>query len=262
MRCIKMNSSYSKLVENLEYLKLTQMSLHLDKTIDFMNRNELSFTDALIKLTDYEIDMKEINMVKAMVKVAAFPHLKELKDFDFAFQPSINKEQILDFETLRFIERKENIVFIGSSVVGKTHLATSIGIAEAKKRTSTYFIKCNDLILNLKKAQLENRLEARLKHYSKYKLLIIDEIGYLPIDEEDAKLFFQLIDMRYEKKSTIFTTNSNFKTWGEIFQDPKIANAILDRILHHATVVTIKGDSYRIKDHIQREKKSKVDILK
>lgn len=155
-----MNSSYSKLIENLEYLKLTQMVLHLDETIDFMNRNELSFTDALIKLTDYEIDMKEINMVKAMVKVAAFPHLKEIKDFDFSFQPSINKEQILDFETLRFIERKENIVFLGSSGVGKTHLATSISIAAAKKRTSTYFIKCNDLILNLKKAQLENRLEA------------------------------------------------------------------------------------------------------
>lgn len=253
-----MNSSYSKLIENLEYLKLTQMVLHLDETIDFMNRNELSFTDALIKLTDYEIDMKEINMVRAMVKVAAFPHLKEIKDFDFSFQPSINKEQILDFETLRFIERKENIVFLGSSGVGKTHLATSIGIAAAKKRTSTYFIKCNDLILNLKKAQLENRLEARLKHYSKYKLLIIDEIGYLPINEDDAKLFFQLIDMRYEKKSTIFTTNSNFKSWGEIFQDPKIANAILDRILHHASVVNIIGDSYRLKNHIQKDTKSEV----
>ncbi len=253
-----MNSSYSKLIENLEYLKLTQMVLHLDETIDFMNRNELSFTDALIKLTDYEIDMKEINMVKAMVKVAAFPHLKEIKDFDFSFQPSINKEQILDFETLRFIERKENIVFLGSSGVGKTHLATSIGIAAAKKRTSTYFIKCNDLILNLKKAQLENRIETRLKHYSKYKLLIIDEIGYLPIDEDDAKLFFQLIDMRYEKKSTIFTTNSNFKSWGEIFQDPKIANAILDRVLHHASVINIVGDSYRLKNHIQKEDKSEV----
>ena len=257
-----MNSSYSKLIENLEYLKLTQMVLHLDETIDFMNRNELSFTDTLIKLTDYEIDMKEISMVKAMVKVAAFPHLKEIKDFDFSFQPSINKEQILDFETLRFIERKENIVFLGSSGVGKTHLATSIGIAAAKKRTSTYFIKCNDLILNLKKAQLENRLEARLKHYSKYKLLIIDEIGYLPIDEDDAKLFFQLIDMRYEKKSTIFTTNSNFKSWSEIFQDPKIANAILDRVLHHASVVNIVGDSYRLKNHIQKDNKSEAEPSK
>jgi len=230
------------------------MVTHLDETIDFMNNNDLSFVDTLIKLTDYEIDMKEINMVRSMVKVAAFPHLKEIKDFDFSFQPSVNKEQILDFASLRFIERKENIVFLGPSGVGKTHLATSIGIAAAKKRTSTYFIKCHDLILNLKKAKLENRLENRLKHYAKYKLLIIDEIGYLPIDSDEAKLFFQLIDLRYENKSTIFTTNSNFKDWSEIFQDPKIANAILDRILHHATVVSIVGDSYRLKDHIKSEK--------
>lgn len=150
-----MNSSYLKLIENLKYLKLNQMITHLDETVDFMNKNNLSFIDALIKLTDYDIDMKEINMIKSMVKVAAFPHLKEIKDFDFSFQPSVNKEQILDFTTLRFIEQKENIVFLSSSGVGKTHLATSIGIAAAKKRTSTYFIKCNDLILNLKKAELE-----------------------------------------------------------------------------------------------------------
>src|SRR5699024_8590939 len=125
-------------------------------------------------------------------------------------------------------EEEDNIVFVGTSGVGKTHLATSIGIAAAKKRTSTYFIKCHDLISNLKKAKLENRLDTRLKHYTKYKLLILDEIGYLPIDSEEAKLFFQLIDRRYENKSTIFTTNSNFKSWKDIFQDTKVANAILD----------------------------------
>lgn len=251
-----MNSTYTKLIQNLEYLKLKQMVVHLDETIDFMTNNQLSFSEALVKLTDYEIDMKEITMVKSMVQVGAFPHHKEIKDFDFDFQPTVNKQQILDFTTLRFLELKENIVFLGPSGVGKTHLATSIGIVAAKKRTSTYFIKCNDLILNLKKAKLENRLESRLKHYAKYKLLIIDEIGYLPIDAEDAKLFFQLIDMRYEKKSTILTTNANFKTWVDIFQDPKIANAILDRVLHHATVVNIIGPSYRLKDHLEREKET------
>lgn len=109
------------------------------------------------------------------------------------------------------------------------------------------------MIQNLKRARLENRLESRLKHYSKYKLLIIDEIGYLPIDHEDAKLFFQLVDMRYERRSTIFTTNVNFKAWDEVFQEPKLANAILDRILHHATVVTMVGKSYRLKDHLAKE---------
>ncbi|WP_458411699.1 IS21-like element helper ATPase IstB [Schinkia sp. CFF1] len=246
-------TNYQQLLQNLEYLKLKQMTLHLNEVIDFSVNNQLSIIDTIIKLTNYEIDVREQNMVQSMVKVGAFPHLKEIKDFDFAFQPTINQQQILDFLTLRFIEKNENIVFLGPSGVGKTHLATSIGIAAAKKRTSTYFIKCHDLIQNLKKARLENRLESRLKHYTKYKLLIIDEIGYLPIDSEDAKLFFQLIDMRYEKRSTILTTNVNFKSWDEIFQEPKLANAILDRILHHATVVAIVGPSYRLKDHLEKE---------
>lgn len=247
------STNFQQLLQNLEYLNLKQMTLHLNEVLDFSVNNQVSFIDTLIKLTNYEIDVREQNMTQAMVKVGAFPHRKELKDFDFTFQPSINQEQILDFLTLRFIEQKENIVFLGPSGVGKTHLATSIGIAAAKKRTSTYFIKCHELVQNLKKALLENRLESRLKHYSKYKLLIIDEIGYLPIDTEDAKLFFQLIDMRYEKKSTIFTTNINFKAWDEVFLEPKLANAILDRILHHATVVPIVGDSYRIKDYLDKE---------
>jgi DNA replication protein DnaC len=248
-----MTTNYQQLLHNLEYLKLKQMTLHLSEVIDFSVNNQMSFIDTLIKLTSYEIDVREQNMIQSMVKVGAFPHLKEIKDFDFNFQPSLNQQQILDFLTLRFIEKNENIVFLGPSGVGKTHLATSIGIAAAKKRTSTYFIKCHDLIQNLKRARLENRLEARLKHYTKYKLLVIDEIGYLPIDAEDAKLFFQLIDMRYEKRSTILTTNVNFKSWDEIFQEPKLANAILDRILHHATVVTIVGESYRLRNHLAKE---------
>lgn len=226
---------------------------HLDDIIDTAVSNQHSFVETLVKWTNHEIDLREKNMIRSMVRVAAFPHLKEVKDFDFSFQPSVNKQQILDFTSLRFIEDKENIVFLGPSGVGKTHLATSIGIAAAKSRISTYFIKCHELIQHLKKAKIENRLEARLKHYTKYKLLVIDEIGYLPIDHEDAKLFFQLIDMRYEKKSTILTTNVNFKGWDEVFQDSKLANAILDRVLHHATVVSIIGDSYRIKDHFDNE---------
>ena len=164
-------TSYQQLVQNLEYLKLKQMGLHLNEVVDFSLNNQISFIDTLMKLTNYEIDVREQNMIHAMVKVGAFPHLKEIKDFDFSFQPSINQQQILDFTTLRFIEGNENIVFLGPSGVGKTHLATSIGIAAAKKRTSTYFIKCHDLIQNLKKARLENRIESRLKHYTKYKLI-------------------------------------------------------------------------------------------
>lgn len=244
-----MITRHEQLINNLNYLKLNEMILNLNETIDFINANSLSFEEGLIKLTGYEIDHKEESAIRAMVKVGAFPHLKELKDFDFGYQESINKQQIVDFTNHRFIAEKENIVFLGSSGVGKTHLATSIGISAAKKRISTYFIKCHDLITNLKKAKLENRLESRLKHYSSYSVLIIDELGYLPIDKEDSKLFFQLIDRRYEKKSTIITTNINFNNWDEIFMDPVIANAILDRVLHHAHVVNITGKSYRLKDY-------------
>lgn len=242
-----------QLKKNLEYLKLKQMNTHLDEVLDFITTNNLSFIEGLIKLTSYEIDFKEANMIRSMVKVGAFPHQKGLNDFDFSFQPSINAQQMKDFEALRFIENQENIVFLGSSGVGKTHLAVSIGIAAAKKRYSTYFVKCHDLILQLKRAKLENRLDARLKHFCKYKLLIIDELGYLPIEKDDAKLFFQLVDMRYEKRSTILTTNINFNSWDDVFYDPVIANAILDRILHHAHVVSINGKSYRLKEYIKQE---------
>ncbi len=244
-------TEYEHLINNLEYLKFKEMPVHLSNTIDFVTNNGLSFVQGLIKLTDHEVTFKEANMVKAMVRVAGFPHFRELKDFDFSFQENINKEQIMEFTSHRFIHENQNIVFMGSSGVGKTHLATSIGISTAKKRISTYFIKCHDLITQLKKAKLENRLDARIKHFTKYKCLIIDELGYLPIEAEDSKLFFQLIDRRYEKRSTIITTNINFSSWGDIFKDPTIANAILDRILHHSHIVSITGKSYRLKDYYE-----------
>lgn len=197
-------NNYQLLQRNLQDLKLTQMSLKIDEYITKINEDKISIVDALCELTSREIEVKNFNATNAMVKVAGFPHLKEIKDFDFDFQPKINKQQFLDFESLRFLENNSNIILIGNSGVGKTHLATSIGIAAAKKRISTYFIKCQDLIEQLKKAYLENKLDSRIKHFSKYKLLIIDEIGYLPIGEQEAKMFFQLIDRRYEKKSTTF----------------------------------------------------------
>jgi len=207
--------------------------------------------DALYELTTLEMDFKQERAMNACVRVANFPFIKYLTDFDFGFQPSINKDKIMDFQTLRFVENSENILFVGSPGVGKTHLATSIGIECAKMRYSTYFITCHDLIAQLKKAHLENRLEARLKNYAKYKILIIDEVGYLPVDIESANILFQLISKRYEKHCTIITTNKPFSKWGEIFGDNILANAILDRLLHHSHIVNIAGRSYRIKDKIK-----------
>lgn len=167
-------NNYQQLQKNLHDLKLTQISLNLDNYITKVNEGEISIVDDLYELTSKEIEIKNFNATNAMVKVAGFPHLKEMKDFDFEFQTKINKKQFLDFESLRFLENNNNIILIGNSGVGKTHLATSIGIAAAKKRVSTYFIKCQDLIDQLKKAYLENKLDSRIKHFSKYKLLIID----------------------------------------------------------------------------------------
>lgn len=237
-------------------LKLTQTAINLDKYLDQVNDDKISVVDALCELTTKEIEVKNFNATNAMVKVAGFPHLKELKDFDFDFQPKLNKQQFLDFATLRFLETNSNILLIGNSGVGKTHLATSIGIAAAKKRISTYFIKCHDLIEQLKKAHMENKLETRIKHFSKYRLLIIDEIGYLPIGETEAKMFFQLIDRRYEKKSTIITSNISLSDWNDIFTDNMLASAILDRLVHHSSIVNILGNSYRTAQALSKVQKN------
>jgi DNA replication protein DnaC len=149
---------------------------------------------------------------------------------------------------MRFVANAENVVFLGPPGVGKTHLAVGLGMIAARCRYSTYYINCHTLIEQLNKAHYENRLPERLKALSKYKVLIIDEIGYLPMDIQGANLFFQLIAKRYEKASTILTSNKSFSQWNDIFSDVTIASAILDRVLHHCTVINIKGDSYRLKE--------------
>lgn len=243
-------NNYNKLINNLEALKLFKFKDKLDDYIDLINNKQKTIIDAIYELTELEIDSLKEKMIAHSIQFAGFPFYKTLDEFDFSFQPSINKELILDFNNLRFIERKENILFVGSPGVGKTHLATSIGIENARNNHSTYFINCNDLIQALKKAYLQNRLDDKLKTLSKYKLLIIDEVGYLPIDIESANMLFQLINKRYEKNSTIITTNKPFSKWGELFGDNMIANAILDRLLHHSHVINITGKSYRTKDII------------
>ena len=180
--------------------------------------------------------------------MAGFPARKTFELYNFDFQTNLDTDVIDDLRTLRFIGNNENVIFLGTPGVGKTHLAIALGISAIEHKYSTYFISCHQLIQNLLKANHENRLDERLKQYAKYKVLIIDEIGYLPTSLEGANLFFQLIARRYEKHSTIFTTNKNFGEWQDIFQDNTISAAILDRILHHSIVVKIVGESYRLKE--------------
>ena len=248
------NSIYQQVSKNLETLRLGQMALHLQEVADRVSSENLSFSEGLLKLSNYEVDFKENSSSNNTIKAAAFPFVKTLNDFDFDFQPTVSEKQMQEFCSLGFMEHAENIVFLGNSGVGKTHLATAIGVEAAKHHNITYFIKCHNLLQQLKKAKLENRLEQRLKHFNRYKLLIIDEIGYLPIDKEDSNLFFQLIDMRYEKKSTILTTNISFGDWDSVFYDAVVADAILNRILHHSHVVKITGKSYRLKNMISEPK--------
>jgi DNA replication protein DnaC len=238
---------YQKLLNNLEILKLDKIYSYLPNYLDSIAKQDVTLTDAMFHLTEKEIEFRNDRASKIQVMVSGFPFVKTLADFDFDYQPSISKNQMYDLCSLRFMEKAENILFYGSSGVGKTHLAVAIGVAAASARQITYFISCHDLIQQLNKAHSENRLEAKLKHFSKYKVLVIDEIGYLPLDKQGANLFFQLIAKRYEKNPTIITTNQPFSKWGEIFADAIIANAILDRLLHHSHIVKITGPSYRLK---------------
>lgn len=244
-------NDYNILLNNFEQLKLEKIREYYPNYVEVATKSNKTLTEALLDLTKKEIEYRNERASQIQITVSAFPYKKELNDFDFDYQPSINKQEILELNTLGFLERHENILFVGPSGVGKTHLATAIGITAAKKRYSVYFISCHDLITQLNKAHFENKLDARIKHFCRYELLIIDEIGYLPVDKQGANLFFQLITKRYEKHSTIITTNMTFNKWGEVFSDNVLASAILDRLLHHSTVINIKGTSYRIKDKLE-----------
>ena len=243
-------NNYNKLLNNLEALNLDKIRDYYPHYIEKATKDNTSLTEMLYELTTKEIEYRNERASQIQIKVSAFPYKKEIEDFDFDYQPSINKQQIMELNTLGFLDRHENVLFLGPSGVGKTHLAVSLGITAAKKRYSVYFISCHDLINQLNKAHFENKLEQRIKHFCKYQLLIIDEIGYLPVDKQGANLFFQLIAKRYEKHSTIITTNMTFNKWGEVFSDNTLANAILDRLLHHSIIININGNSYRIKDKL------------
>lgn len=244
-------NNYNALLNNLEELELNRVRENIDRYLDLIADGSKTTLDSFYELSELEIKFRKEQVITGCVKVANFPFLKEIKDFDFGFQPSIDKAKIMDLMTLRFIESSENIIFCGTPGVGKTNLAVSIGIAAAMQRYSVYFITFQDLISQLKKASSENRLDTRIKWFCRYKLLIIDELGYQRMDTDSANLFFNLISKRYEKSSTIITTNSPFSKWADIFQEPVLTNALLDRLLHHCSVININGPSYRLKDQLQ-----------
>lgn len=244
----------NEVLDQLTYLKLKSAYTYL-KELHINDGITSSELKGLYKVLSKEVQAKEDNNKLYNVKVAGFPFVRTVDDYDFSFQPSINEEKIRSIVESHFYEEATNIVFIGNPGVGKTHLAISIGYSVAIRRNSVYFIKFNRLISILKKAYNEGILDKKIKLYFKYKVLIIDEVGFNEISPLEAKLFFQLIDLRYTKRSTIFTSNMSFDKWPSILgQDEMITKAILDRILHFSYLFNITGPSYRIKDKLKYHK--------
>ncbi len=242
------NFTYERLHDNLQYLKLDTIEAILDNYLELAAKDSKTTMEVLDYLLEQERKNRDAAAIDRRMKYAAFPIIKTLEEFNFDFQPSIEKSVIEDLSTLRFIHNAENLVLLGPPGVGKSHLAIAFGIEAVKAGFSAYFVNTSNLIERLKKANREGILEKKLKDFTKHKLLIVDEMGYLPFDEEGAHCLFQLISKRYEKSSTIFTSNKSYGEWGEIFKDHVIAAAVLDRILHHSTTINIKGESYRLKE--------------
>jgi len=232
----------------LERMKLEHLEMQLDALCDDAARHELDYRSFLTQALHTEWQGRHQRSIQARLKQARFPWVKTLEQFDFDFQPSIDRKLIRELSGASFVERAHNVVFLGPPGVGKTHLAVALGVKAVEAGYSVLFLTLETLMTRLMRAKHENRLERQLQQLAYPKLLILDEIGYLPLSREEASLFFRLLVRRYERASLIVTSNKGFVDWGEIFNDQVLATAILDRLLHQAATINIKGDSFRLKE--------------
>jgi DNA replication protein DnaC len=234
-----------RIAENLSRLRLSRAQQMVSSIAEESQRKGETHLVFLDRLLQEEISAKEERRLRISLKIAGLPFAKTIEEYDFSFHESLDRRSVMSLFDLEFVRKKENVIFLGPPGVGKTHLATALAIKACYAAISIYFTTMAELIGKLKK---DTEGSSRDRIYFRSALVVVDEVGYLPISRQEAHLFFQFIARRYERASTIITSNKSFTEWEEMFGDPVIASAMLDRLLHHCRLINIKGNSYRMKD--------------
>src|SRR6201987_1990652 len=242
-------SVLDRIRKTLVRLKMPRAMEVLDQTVRQLERGEASALEVIDTLFAEELTLRESRRGKAALRMARLATIKTLAGFDFSFQPSLDRIRILALAQLDFVDRNEVIHFLGPPGTGKSHLATALGVEAVKAGRGVYFSSLADIVGILAKAERQGQFRERIRFFCRPSLLIVDEIGYLPVIPGGGNLFFQLVNARYERGAMIFTSNRGFAEWGEVFGDPVVATALLDRLLHHAVVIQIEGSSYRLRQH-------------